>query len=280
MVEVFDVGQDGVGDLAPALGVIHEACTAAGVDYFVIGAAARDLLLQHVYGVRPLRATGDVDVAVTVGGWDEYDALVGRLVEDHDFEPSGEEHRLRRAGLVVDVVPFGRIGGDRHVIVWPGGGRVMSVVGYREAYEAAVGVRIGDAPPVPVASLPGVGVLKLVAWSENPRGRPQDPVDLCAIMTSYEGVVEDRLFTEHGDVLAEEPYDGRVVSSRVYGRDLAPLLRDRDLRGVVLGVLRDNTDEDDDSRLALAMGTECMSDFALRLRCLRAFEAGVIERLA
>ena len=167
MVEVT-VEPGAVGYLAPALGTLRDACAEAAVEFFVVGAAARDLLLEHVHGVRPFRSTGDVDIAVAVEGWAEYDALVGTLVDGHDFRRTEVEHRVRRGGLAVDVVPFGGVARDDHEVEWPESDRTMSVLGYREAFDAAVGVRIGDAPPVRVASLPGVVVLKLVAWSESP----------------------------------------------------------------------------------------------------------------
>lgn len=279
MVETFRVDPTDIGHIWPALDVLRSTCDEVGVDFFVIGAAARDLLLEHVYGVRRLRATKDVDVAVAVQGWGEYEAVIEHLVGAYGFERAPEPHRIRRGALVVDVVPFGEIATGEGRIEWPGGTTAMSVLGYREAYEAAVGIVADDGPPVRVASLPGVGVLKLVAWSEVPNRRPQDPVDLCAIMTSYDEVVGDRLYADHADLFDEEDFDLRVTSSRIYGRDVAPLLRTAELRGTVLRVLEANTEDDYDSKLAVAMGSECHPDYAFRLRCLRACLQGIKDIL-
>lgn len=279
MTETFRVDPAAIGHIWPALDVLRAACGEVGVGFVVVGAAARDLLLEHVYGVRRLRATKDVDAAVAVRGWEEYEAVIGQLVGAHGFERAREHHRVRRDALVVDVVPFGEIAAGTSHVEWPGATTAMSVLGYQEAYEAAVGIAADAGPPVRVASLPGVGVLKLVAWGEAPHRRAQDPVDLCAIMTSYDGVVGDRLYVDHADLLEEEPFDLRVASSRVYGRDMAPLLRTAELRDTLLRTLEANTRDGYDSRLALAMGSVGDPDYAFRLRCLRALRQGISDGL-
>lgn len=279
MIEAFRIDRDAIGHLGPALDVLRAACTAVGVDFFVIGAAARDLLLEHVYGVRPLRATQDVDAAVAVRGWDEYERVIEELVRQHGFERGREPHRVRRRHLTVDVVPFGEIAGEGDQVEWPMGTTAMSVLGYQEAYEAAVGIIIDDGPAVPVASLPGVGILKIVAWSEAPHRRRHDPVDLCTILMSYHEVVGERLYDEHADLLEEDDFDYRVASARIYGRDTAPLLRTTEVRRRIVDVLKKNTEDRYNSPLALTMGAECHRDFAFRLRCLRAFLNGIEDRL-
>lgn len=42
---------------------VHDACAALGVDYVLIGASARDIMLTHVFGTTIRRAMCDADVA-------------------------------------------------------------------------------------------------------------------------------------------------------------------------------------------------------------------------
>ena len=163
MTQTFRLDPDALGPLWPALDIIRSACTEAGVSYLIIGAAARDLLLEHVYGAPPLRATRDVDAAVSVQSWDEYETVIEQLVRAYGFERTREPHRIRRADLLLDVVPFGDIADAAGRIEWPGSTTAMSVLGFEDAHAAAVGIAVGDGPPIPVASLAGIGVLKLVA---------------------------------------------------------------------------------------------------------------------
>jgi hypothetical protein len=62
--------------------------------YMVVGAAARDLLLYHVYGIPASRATRDVDFAMAVENWDKFRTLPRALLATGEFAPSPVEHRL------------------------------------------------------------------------------------------------------------------------------------------------------------------------------------------
>lgn len=48
------------------LRAVAEEARAEGIDYMLVGATARDVLLTHVFGIASRRATYDVDFAVTV----------------------------------------------------------------------------------------------------------------------------------------------------------------------------------------------------------------------
>lgn len=57
---------------AAVLAEVVRAAAAVGVEVLVIGAVARDILIRHLLGARPERATKDVDVAVAVPDWAAY----------------------------------------------------------------------------------------------------------------------------------------------------------------------------------------------------------------
>jgi predicted nucleotidyltransferase len=62
---------------------------AAHCDYFVAGATARDLILVNVHGLRPGRATRDIDFGIAVESWDQFARLKERLIATGDFQPDG-----------------------------------------------------------------------------------------------------------------------------------------------------------------------------------------------
>ncbi|MBI2158748.1 MAG: hypothetical protein HYU26_17895 [Candidatus Rokubacteria bacterium] len=64
------------------------------LDYFVIGATARDILLSGVFGLDTGRATRDVDFAVALDSWPQFDLVKTRLVETGAFAP--DENRPQR----------------------------------------------------------------------------------------------------------------------------------------------------------------------------------------
>ena len=54
------------------LPLIDHAVAATGSRCFVAGAAARDLMLVSVFGLRPGRATRHIDFGIAVKSWDEF----------------------------------------------------------------------------------------------------------------------------------------------------------------------------------------------------------------
>lgn len=264
------------------LEAVSSACRQEGISFFLVGATARDLLLEHVHGMPALRATQDVDVAIAVSGWKQYEKVTGGLVQERGYRRLPQPHRLVSPDdALLDIIPYGAIEQPPGKVRWPPDQAfVMTTLGFEEAYRSAVILSIDGDLPLRVASLAGVGVLKLVAWSERPHDRKRDAEDLCLIMTSYYDVVGDALYTGHLDVFDEEPFDRDQTSCRIYGRDVAQLLKSSDpLRKRLLRILEDQLADEHNSMLALAMGAGCMLDYARRLAGLRSFQKGIVERL-
>lgn len=79
--------------LAQVVGSLQRVAQPMDVDFFLMGAAARDLMLRHVHNIEPGRQTKDVDFAVMVPDWASFAALI----EGGDFSerPGPATHRLR-----------------------------------------------------------------------------------------------------------------------------------------------------------------------------------------
>lgn len=98
---------------------------AAGVQMLVVGATARDMLIESLEGSPPSRKTYDVDIAVLVPDWDAYRRLVAHLLA----VPGQAEHRFSVLGVPVDVVPFGGVEDEDRNLTWPAG-QHMTVLGF------------------------------------------------------------------------------------------------------------------------------------------------------
>ena len=167
-----------------------------GLPYVLVGATARDLVMHHAYGASAQRATRDVDFAVEVEDWAAFEAIRASLLRQ-GFRATGVSHRLQHhPGVLVDIIPFGRIGDERAVIAWPPRGDIeMSVLGFREACDAALRVRVREAPvlDVRVVSPEGLALLKLMAWMQRPQEqRRKDATDLAYVLCHYEAIPENR----------------------------------------------------------------------------------------
>lgn len=64
---------------------VDPVARALGIEYLVTGATARDILLVGVFGLETGRATRDVDLAISVDGW-QFEAVRTRLVGTGAFE--------------------------------------------------------------------------------------------------------------------------------------------------------------------------------------------------
>jgi len=70
------------------LRAVSEEATNIGIDYMVVGATARDILMTHVFGIDTRRATHDVDFAVAVENWDQFEQLKSALAARPRFDSS------------------------------------------------------------------------------------------------------------------------------------------------------------------------------------------------
>ena len=73
---------------------IHKAANALGYPVFLIGAMARIILLENVFGLKRGRATTDVDFAFALDTWEQFRTLKTFLLSNADFEESKHVVRI------------------------------------------------------------------------------------------------------------------------------------------------------------------------------------------
>lgn len=214
---------------------IHKAAQELGFPVFLVGAMARIILLENIFGLRAGRATTDVDFAFALDNWEQYRTLKTFLIANADFEESGHvAHRLllRLPGLEhkikVDLIPFGGIETSPYTIAWPPDMSVMmNVAGYSDALAAAVTVEVGPGINIAVASLSGIAILKLFAWADRGRENPKDAIDLVSLLRCYhEADNESRVYEEEGALAALEiaGYDIELAGAWLLGNDAAAMV--------------------------------------------------------
>jgi len=279
----IDADNEEIQRIAPVLTSLRTACRDLGVAFFVIGALARDLHLQHLNDIDVPRRTRDVDVAVGVDGWDSYAALRDRLITEYDFTDEDPKQKVRSPdGVELDLVPFGGIEDSSGQIQFPPDERPeMTVLGLEEARRTTVSVTFDDGGSVEVVSLPALGLLKLIAWNERPRERAHDAQDLCFILRQYFDVGLDAIVKRHADLFDADEFNRPLVSARAYGREIASLLQERDaLRKHVLRILERETADVHQSSLADAMNAAgCHPEYDLRFDSITALLTGIREEL-
>jgi len=206
--------------------------------YMLVGATARDILLFHIFGRAAMRATLDVDFAIAVKSWEKFAGVVHGILSQPKFQASRIEHRVffkpseAQERVPVDIVPFGGIASAENKIFWPGDlHMVMSVAGLDGTISGAVWVSVDKDLLIPVASLPGLAVLKLFAWAD--RRANKDTTDLHRILKNYaDAGNEDRLYGDKLDVLEKSGFDMEVAGSHLLASDAVELCSETTLRNL------------------------------------------------
>jgi len=195
--------------------------------FFIVGATARDILLQHAHGIHPSRATLDVDIGVFVSDWDQFQILKEALVCTGKFSSTRQAQRLLYDDeLPLDIVPFGGVAEDNRSISWPPEHAIeMSIVGFPECYKYAVSVLVRAKPDlvVKVVSLAGLTILKLVSWDDSIERRGKDAADLLLIIKNYIAAGNMDRFFEEADIFKEEDSDYDRSSARFLGREISKM---------------------------------------------------------
>jgi len=210
------------------------------IQFFLVGATARDILLWYGHDIRPDRATADIDFGFNVASWDKYDELKTALIDTGDFEAIGEKQRMHfKSSTKIDVLPFGEIVDTKGKITWrPDGDTELNLLGFEDAYENSILVRLSAEPLVEIriASAAGLVLLKLFAWNDR-KPVNKDAIDLGILIRSYMKVGNgSRIYEEHSDLLEHDDFDLEVAGAHLLGRDLAQICQ-QEIRSKILTIL-------------------------------------------
>lgn len=219
---------------------VADVADALGINHMLVGATARDVLLTSVFGLEPQRATQDVDFAVAVKDWEQFEALRAGLLRRNTFRDAGAvKQRLYYQGeegkydYQIDLVPFGDITKGTAEVAWPPDlTTVMNVAGYEDVLAVAELVEVASGFVLKVVSIAGLAILKIVAWSDRGRDDPKDAQDLIYLMNSYTFAGNfDRVYEENGVIEAGD-YDPEVAGIYLLGLDIRRIANDHTLKTI------------------------------------------------
>ena len=213
-------------EVLEVLRYIQDATKKMGVSYLVIGGKAIDLLLHNVHGLPTYRPTIDMDFIIALGSWKKFDYLKNLMLETGNFRiDSNKYHRLIYKGeMPIDLLPFGKLEKPSGILSWPpDGDMIMNVSGFRDINSAAEEIKlVKNKTVMRVASLPGLVLLKLLAW--NDRFESKDEQDIAILLCKYNMTLsEDRLY-EDEELLRLAGFDMETVGAALLGRDARSIL--------------------------------------------------------
>lgn len=217
-----------------ALRVLAQVFTEEGRSFALIGATVPQLLIDLRRGREsPGRMTRDADAVVTVASWEDFDRMRRRLFEA-GFHLGSAPHELRFGEDVrIDLIPFGPGLVQEDRLVWPGTGFVMSTLGIEEALECAQPEEIAPDLSIPVVPIPGLVLLKLVAYQDRPEERARDLIDMAYCFEHYEEALEgSRRFDLAGTMVEGQPVQFEEAGAYLLGTEVAKLAKPKSLRAI------------------------------------------------
>jgi len=235
-IKLEDLRQDQLKEL---LQIVEKVFIQYDVDFYLLGAIARDA--WYAKEQIESRATRDVDFAVYISEKEKYDEVFGELISNHGFsEIKDVPFRLQTPfTFTIDIIPFGEISIDDELIPDESWDRPIFVNGFEEIFrKATIQVEFEcDDLEFKVATLPAILLLKLIAYTDRPEKRTQDPQDIAQIIVNYFEIEKEMIWEEHHDLFDEES-ELIEIGARVIGREISEILREnRTLKERVLNIL-------------------------------------------
>ncbi|MCX6170014.1 MAG: nucleotidyl transferase AbiEii/AbiGii toxin family protein [Ignavibacteriales bacterium] len=208
------------------LTLVSKITDTLNMDFFVIGATARDIVFNLIHGIKIQRGTNDIDFSVRVRNWDDFKKLTNALI-DNNFSPSKIVHRFTYKSIPsIDIIPFGEVSLDSSSIRWPDKeAKEMSILGFEECFLDSESVRIQTNPQIDIkfASTRGLVLMKLISWKDGFPTRSRDALDIQYIIKNYiEAGNMERLQSEHND-LVNDQFDFELTGAILLGRDIAEI---------------------------------------------------------
>lgn len=162
-----------------ALSALSDVLGAADCPHVLVGATARMVMLDRYVlrsGSALIRRTRDVDAAIQVAGWGEFQTIMTSL-RGAGFAPTKLEHRLIYKGVEVDIMPYDESSGT--YLVWPKSQMKMSLLGLKEAFASAQEITLRPNLTLRVASIPAFVLLKIISYRDRSFQRDLEDIWFC-----------------------------------------------------------------------------------------------------
>jgi predicted nucleotidyltransferase len=259
------------------LKIMDEVFTTYNTPYYLIGVNATDLQLLKE-GIKPSRGTKDIDFAVMLSSFAEYNKITDAL-EEKGFRKAKDPFTLYHAALnvAIDVLPFGQIE-ENDTINFTEREVIMNVLGFKETLTESTEVSVDETFSIQVPPLHGMVVLKLIAWSDRPEIRATDLDDIYRIVKHYFHVESETIFNDHFDLLGIEPFNELLIAARVLGRNISKVLdKSVRLKKRVLAVLTENTSDPAKSSIGKHWAGKYQIDVEYAINILQCIKTGIEE---
>lgn len=253
---------------------IDEVMQELNIPYYLIGvnAIALELLKE---GIKPSRGTKDIDFAVMISSSTEYEKIsIGMEARGFKKVEAPWTFYSDSFKVVIDLLPFGEIE-EKHTVNFNDRYIDLHVLGFREVLEESVSVNIED-KIANIPPLPGMIILKLIAWSDRPEERESDLSDILKIIQHYYELKWNEIVEKHYDILDKEPFDQLLIAAEVLGRDSKLYMqKSESISARILNVLKTNLEDSTQSVITKEWARKLDSSVEYAYNILSAFQQGI-----
>ncbi|MFB6319151.1 hypothetical protein [Saccharicrinis sp. FJH54] len=256
--------------------IIDEIMIKHAVPYYLIGVNALALELLKD-GIKPGRGTKDIDFAIMISSFDEYEDISASLrKKDFNKVKAPWTFYSDKYNVAIDILPFGEVE-ERDTLKFNDRYSDLHVLGFKEILEdpeqVQIEEKIANIPP-----LPGMIILKLVAWSDRPEERGNDLADILKIIEYYFDDNFDEIVEHHNDTFPEDGFDQLIIAAEVLGRKSKKYLdKSKTLMERIKTILENNLNIEIESDIAKEWARIKNWEIEYAFSILKSFQKGINE---
>ncbi len=275
-------------EISTMLSALERGFTKFDIDFYLVGAVARDVWMSGINNIAPRRTTGDIDFAVLINDKGTYAALKEYLINTEGFQPfTGNVFVLIwKDKAEVDLLPFGAIEDEDGKVTIDGSGLTnISLQGFTEVYEEglpqlelSIGSSGEGTHQFKFCTLPGIVLLKMIAWDDRPEKRRDDIKDISDILNHFFDMYDNEIWDNHSDLFVDADADLKHIAARVMGRQMNKIAkRNKKLFNRIEGILSANADNIANSKMGAIMTAYFENTVAENVLLLQQLKQGFSE---
>lgn len=215
--------------ISEMLSALERGLDKFGIDFYLVGALARDVWMRGIHKITPRRTTKDVNFAVFINDKGVYEALKEYLIGKEEFVSSKENAfvLLWKDCNQVDLLPFGAIEDEDGKVETQGLGYTSILVpGFKEVYDNGLPMlELENQHRFKFCTLPGIVLLKLIAWEDRPEVRRDDIKDVSDILKHFFNMYDNEIWDNHNDLFENESSNLLHIAARVMGREIGQIAK-------------------------------------------------------
>jgi predicted nucleotidyltransferase len=230
------------------------------IDFYLVGATARDVWMRGLHEMTPKRATSDIDFGIMINSSSQFAELKDYLIKEEGFTPTHDNSFVLiwndKDKTQVDLIPFGDVEREGIVTVKGTGMISMNVEGFKEVFDSATEEINTEGQQFKVCTLAGIVILKLIAWDDRPESRRDDVGDIAEIIKKYFHFNSEAIWEHHSDLFVDDK-ELEEIAGQYLGREIGGIISgNQKLINRVNGILEKALHEDESNVLIDLLASE------------------------